>query len=455
MRRVTICILVLVLAVSFVSAQDHSRVSISVVTDPRTNFPDESATTSRYIAAALSRLGRFNVVERENITGIMRELEVTLLSGLMTPETQMRSGAFLGAEYQLLGHVSSLEVQRVRPRQGRPYYRAVADAVYALINIETASYAGAIQVTGTGTSSEGRQEARMNALREISSKVTADIRRLFPLQDLSGAALHVTHIDGLHVFLSSGRDAGIDSGTVFRVVRPNEGIDPSLSGSVGRLVVTDVAATSARGRIVSGSLPGPGDVLIDDTDYSLRRAYFGLITMLPTTGGSSGVGGGFVGAFDHPLRPWFIGGRFETAFVDDLKFFMNLGADFGFKAAVITPRFKLRPSVGPFVTIATQSVPSSSIKVIKEDYPTPGDTATSVGLGFDASLGATFEVADNVELFGALSFRLAPSLNEWKVKENRNNSDSDSFTVDNDLLTVDSYREDPFRLVLGVLFRPF
>lgn len=455
MRFVTSFFLFLLFSVSMAFAQDFSRISISVVTDPRTDYREESATTSRYVAAALSRMGRFNVVERENITEVMMELEVSLLSGLMAPETQLRSGAFLGAEYQLLGHVTSLDVQRVRPSNGNPYYRAVCDAVYALINVETASYAGAIQVTRTATSSDSRREARMSALREVSAAITEDIRRLFPLQDLSGESLHVASVDRLNVYLSSGRNVGIDSGTVFRVVRSRGEIDAALAGSVGRLIVTDVADTSARGRIVSGSLPQPGDLLFDDVDYSVRRTYFGTIAAVPTGGGASGVGAGFVGAYDHPLEPWFAGGRFEVAFVDDLNALVRLGFDIGLKVPVIDPRFRLRSSVGPFISIATQSVSSESMEIVKTEYSRVDDTANSIGMGFDASLGASYEFIDNIEMYGGISFRFMSPLDEWKVKENRNDSDSDSVRIDNDLLAVSSYREAPLRVVFGVLFRPF
>ncbi len=202
----------------------------------------ESAIRGRIIAAWL-RTRRFEVVERERVQLLVKEMRFQD-SGLVDRSTLQRLGRLLGAELALLGRVSV--------RDGLLGCRV--DVSLEMVRVSTGPWVEEVRASGSGggLSSEGSAERALDALdRDLAEKL---LRRYPP----RGRVLRV--LDAKRFIADLGSRDGLKSSQKVRVlqmerVQTSRGDFEELPMQIGEAAVDELQAGLSIFKMKKGPMP--------------------------------------------------------------------------------------------------------------------------------------------------------------------------------------------------------
>lgn len=221
-------------------------------------YTTRSSTYAEYVRNLITHdvttLDRFDVVERGNIDAVLREQRFQL-SGAIDPDTAVAVGRILGIDIGVIGSLEVLEARRIES-----FYRAEAVTMVRLIDMQTGRLIATLRVEGSGNG-DTIQEAQRRALEHgFGGRFRNRLASVFSFQ---GSVIEV-HGDGDRgetVFLSLGRNQGVQVGAEFLVQRPEvttlAGVELDASDyflrTVATVRVTDTSADFSRATVVRSS----------------------------------------------------------------------------------------------------------------------------------------------------------------------------------------------------------
>jgi curli biogenesis system outer membrane secretion channel CsgG len=242
------------------------------------------------LTTALRDTGRFVVVERARIEGILGEQQLAD-QGITTPETAPQRGKVLGAEYLVAGDLTEFE-HAISGRGGDidiKGYRIGGDRERAhlainarVIDVNTSEVLAARSVTGTSTLRAARirlpigsfdirtrgfqRSALGKAMRTAVDKWTRFIVDELGSQPWQG---RVAKVASSSVYINGGTDIGVREADRFEVLRPGEALTDPATGlelareliTVGTIRVTQAYEKYSVAEIVSGELFQRGDLV--------------------------------------------------------------------------------------------------------------------------------------------------------------------------------------------------
>lgn len=237
---------------STASSQGKPRLGVLGVHSARASVYNEYV--RNLITHDVTTLGRFDVVERGNIDAVLREQQFQL-SGAIDPDTAVEVGRILGIVIGVVASIEALDAKRIEH-----FYRAEAVTMVRLIDMQTGSLIATVRVEGKATG-DTMQEAQRRALDDgFGGSFRHRLASLFRFRG------SVSEVDGEGrqgdvVFISLGRNHGVQVGAEFEVQRPEV---TSLGGvelpeedyfmrTVATIRVTDTSADFSRAVVVHGS----------------------------------------------------------------------------------------------------------------------------------------------------------------------------------------------------------
>lgn len=229
---------------------------------------DQVKRISDEMIAKLTNTRRFVLMERLEVDQILDEkaFEAVAAGG----DIQDRLRELVGADYLIHGEVTNfyMDVQRVKV----PYLNevetittTVAEGIFRIVDVHTGAVTSSEKVRITDRY-RGAEDSTL-LISDLIDRFTTEsvaliLARLYPVKVMGTAANGV-------VYLNRGKDAGLQIGTVFDVMRPGqELIDPDTGRSSGHaevkvasVSIIAVEATRSRAQTLSGSLARAGDIL--------------------------------------------------------------------------------------------------------------------------------------------------------------------------------------------------
>lgn len=253
--RFVFVLLLLIFVVGAVApAYGKQRAGVLGVTAPR--YSQYASYIRNLITDDVLASGRFHVIERGAIDQVLREQRFQG-SGAIDEATAVTVGKILGIDIGIMGSLESLEARR-----HDLYYTADATVLIRIVGIQSGQLLATVRVTGSATG-DTADEARRKALdKGFGPRFQNELAAVFPF----AATITEVRGDGIRgdtVFISLGRNDGVQTGTRFEVQRPDV---TALAGKeldeedyfmrpIGVIEVTDTSAEFARATIVETSEP--------------------------------------------------------------------------------------------------------------------------------------------------------------------------------------------------------
>ncbi|MFQ5808962.1 MAG: CsgG/HfaB family protein [Armatimonadota bacterium] len=242
------------------------------------------------LTTALRETGRFIVVERARLEGILGEQQLAD-QGIITPETVPQRGKVLGAEYLIAGDLTEFEhaisgagsdIRIKGYRIGGDRERAHLAIDARVVDVNTSEVLAAKRVSGSAVLRAARLglpigsvDIRTHAFQRsalgkaMRSAVGKWVR--FTVEELGSEPWQgrVAKVASSSVYINGGTDIGIRQGDRFEVVRPGEALTDPATGlelareliTIGTIRVTQAYEKYSVGEIVSGELFQRGDIV--------------------------------------------------------------------------------------------------------------------------------------------------------------------------------------------------
>lgn len=242
---------------------------------------------SDMLATELIKLDKFRVMERDKIATVMKEQNFTN-SAAVDPATALQLGKILGVKYIVTGAVteygqSSSGAGGGGVNVGKKGYHAAVDV--RIIDATTGEILFAengegdktsmnIRVFGFGGGESWNEKHASEAMREAITSVSQKIIKANLAEHSKAAAApkgaaQIADVDGSNVTLNQGTNGGFKVGQELSISRKGKEIkDPSTGkilkvkyDKVGTIKLTNVDASYAEGKIVSGNNFAVGDMV--------------------------------------------------------------------------------------------------------------------------------------------------------------------------------------------------
>lgn len=248
------------------------------------------------LISELVRKGRYTVIDRERLSEILREKNLSL-SGDIDPKTAVKAGKLLGVEYVIVGSVTEFGSVKSGASTGwlggrLPNVsvgtnrftaaidaRAISTTTGEIIWADTARESttdARVYVNGSGGGAVDEAQAD-KVIRPVCAQLAASLEKgklttsgLGGSADASGVAGKIARVDAEEIYINVGAEAGVQVGQVFQVVRKGKVItDPDTGEVLGadETKVGQVRITAVKGprlslcSAVSGNGFKAGDIL--------------------------------------------------------------------------------------------------------------------------------------------------------------------------------------------------
>ena len=415
------------------------------------NYQDIANRVTAIVASKATQLGRFEVIDRNNLESIMDE-QALQLSGLINDEEVVEIGKIAAAPEALLVTVLNFGQKGVPPedeeeedKKDRKKARdsgllgmiakGVVDAAIdkkmenverypdniqttlacevRKIDLESGQSIDAftLNVTHTG----GNKTASLNkVLKQASWRVSQQLKELYILSS------QIVDVRGRNVILLLGKNMGIKKGTMFSVNSPstkrtvgNKSI--TIPGhQVGILEVTDISADANQGRILRNwETIEPGYPAVESTGRIMAG---GLGIKFGT--GSPEMGLDLAGHI-NPLRRFggsvFFGLGTLKDSRDETDFSLRFGADM---------HFRLINTI-PFSLAASISLPLNF--VMRPDDADDSHTVSAVVFGPIVGGQMEFMLSSNMDLVASVGYCMKSDISKWDYSENDDDDESQSY----------------------------
>lgn len=280
MKKFSILICTLLIFCSAVSVEAAKKVIAVIPLDyvSGSNTKESSEKLTDQIITVLQNSGRYTVVDYTQMTSILRAQGFQNLA--VNPDTAVEVGKLIGANYMLVGKVTSATIEKNIPVDaGRkilgkilpidssytngmvPDKKGEVSAEIRFINIETGEVTFAKSISGSGTDNDDRQ-ALDKACKDCADNFLDEI-----IANLSG---RVAEISGNDIYIDIGTESGLRKGMTLSIERETEPIiiNTKIVGmktiKIGKAKVTEVNAEYSICKIIStekGKTVQKGDVV--------------------------------------------------------------------------------------------------------------------------------------------------------------------------------------------------
>lgn len=218
------------------------------------------------IENSLTRMNRFNIVDRKNLDKYLKEMELQLTG--ITDKQVIEVGKIYGYSKAVTGKIVSANVSiEYNDDYTFSLYSSV-EMVLQVVDVETTKilYSSTLKGTSYDTSSTYpsyslRESSINDACNDLSYKVENKMRDIFKI------VLKIADVDGGNVILLAGRNHGVNSKTRFKVYSKKEDIIlPSgnvINGGYnykGTLRIKELNNEYSIAKISRGNNIQPGDV---------------------------------------------------------------------------------------------------------------------------------------------------------------------------------------------------
>ncbi|CRF33746.1 curli production assembly protein CsgG [Brachyspira suanatina] len=175
------------------------------------------------IENSLTRMNRFNIVDRKNLDKYLKEMELQLTG--ITEKQVIEVGKIYGYSKAVTGKIVSANVTVEYNDDGSFSLYSTVDMVLQIVDVETTKilYSSQLQgydyyTTSSYPSYSLRQSLIDNACNNLAYKVENKMRSIFKI------TLTIANVDGGNVILLAGKNHGVSSKTRFKVYSKKEDI---------------------------------------------------------------------------------------------------------------------------------------------------------------------------------------------------------------------------------------
>ncbi|MEI0496015.1 CsgG/HfaB family protein [Brachyspira intermedia] len=218
------------------------------------------------IENSLTRMNRFNIVDRKNLDKYLKEMELQLTG--ITEKQVIEVGKIYGYSKAVTGKIVAANVAVEYNDDGSFSLYSTVDMVLQIVDVETTKilYSSKLQgsayySTSTYPSYSLRESLIDNACNNLAYKVESKMKSIFKI------TLTIADVDGGNVILLAGKNHGVSSKTRFKVYSKKEDIVlPSgnvISGGYnykGTLRVKELNNEYLIAKISRGNNILPGDI---------------------------------------------------------------------------------------------------------------------------------------------------------------------------------------------------
>ncbi|NQU27443.1 MAG: hypothetical protein HQ528_04070 [Candidatus Marinimicrobia bacterium] len=425
-----------------------------------TDYQDIADRVTAIVASKATQLGRFEVIDRNNLESIMDE-QALQLSGLINDEEVVEIGKIAAAPEALLVTVLNFGQKGVPPedeededKKDRKKAREsgllgiiakeVVDAAIDKKMEKVERYPNNIQTTlscevrkidlESGQSIDaftlnvehtgGNKTASLNkVLNQASWRVSQQLKELYILSS------QIVDIQGRNVILLLGKDMGVKKGTMFSVNSPsskrtvgNKSI--TIPGhQVGIIEVTDISVDANQGRILRNwETIEPGYPAVESTGRIMAG---GLGIKFGTGSPEMGLDlAGYINPLGRLGGSVFFGLGTLKDSRDDTDFSLRFGVDM---------HFRLINTI-PFSLAGYLSLPLNFVMRSDDD---PEDSHTVSAIVFGPIVGGQLEfmLSSNMDLVASVGYCMKSDISKWDYSEDDDDDESQSYPAfwDDDL----------------------
>lgn len=425
-----------------------------------TDYQDIADRVTAIVASKATQLGRFEVIDRNNLESIMDE-QALQLSGLINDEEVVEIGKIAAAPEALLVTVLNFGQKGVPPddeededKKDRKKAREsgllgiiakeVVDAAIDKKMEKVERYPNNIQTTlscevrkidlESGQSIDaftlnvehtgGNKTASLNkVLNQASWRVSQQLKELYILSS------QIVDIQGRNVILLLGKDMGVKKGTMFSVNSPsskrtvgNKSI--TIPGhQVGIIEVTDISVDANQGRILRNwETIEPGYPAVESTGRIMAG---GLGLRFGTGSPEMGLDlAGYINPLGRLGGSVFFGLGTLKDSRDDTDFSLRFGVDM---------HFRLINTI-PFSLAGYLSLPLNFVMRSDDD---PEDSHTVSAIVFGPIVGGQLEfmLSSNMDLVASVGYCMKSDISKWDYSEDDDDDESQSYPAfwDDDL----------------------
>lgn len=227
------------------------------------------------LTTELVKTSKYEIFERERLSAIIREQDLGGTDRL-DPTSVAKIGKLIGVNYIVTGAVTEYGQSRSSAGGGgfdfgkQGYHAAVdvriIDAVTGkIVFAESASQSKSsrhVRVFGIGGGEGFNEKLATEAMREAIQKVSNKMSEVeLKAEEVPKPEILVADVDGSLITLNSGSAAGLKSGQSLTLKRKGKEIKDPTTGKVirvkyetiGEIKLTNVAASYAEGKVISGT----------------------------------------------------------------------------------------------------------------------------------------------------------------------------------------------------------
>ncbi len=246
---------------------EKENIAVFEITDASTEYSkDLGKKMTALIENALSKMNRFNVVDRRNLDKYLKEMELQLTG--ITDKQVIEVGKIYGYSKAVTGRIVSANVTSEYNDDGTVSLYANVEMVLQIADVETTKIMYSSKLEGSsyyGTSSYPSTSLRESLLNEACNNLAYKVEN--KMRDIFKIVLKISDIRDGNVYLLAGRNQGLDKKTRFKVYRKNEDIILSsgdvISGGYkykGSLRIKELKGDYAIAKISRGNNIQVGDV---------------------------------------------------------------------------------------------------------------------------------------------------------------------------------------------------
>lgn len=184
------------------------------------------------LSVALVKTAKFVVIEREQIEKVLKE-QALGKSGFVDEKTAPQAGKLLGVQYSIIGSITEMNVSDNVTDAGRMLTARFAMTL-KFVNNTTGQISEAEEGKSEATAKYGEKnedDLLTDAVRKGVEDLVTKIVSYFSNEPFD---LSISSVDGQEIYLSLGKDAGMESGQVLKCVKKGKEIkDPSTGEVLG------------------------------------------------------------------------------------------------------------------------------------------------------------------------------------------------------------------------------
>ena len=244
---------------------------------------DLGAKMTALIENSLTRMNRFNIVDRKNLDKYLKEMELQLTG--ITDEQVIEVGKIYGYSKAVTGKIVSANVSIEQNDDDSFSLYSTVEMVLQIVDVETTKILYSSKLQGTSYHSTGtypsfslRESLINDACNNLASKVESKMKSIFKI------TLKIANVDGGNVILLAGKNHGVSSKTRFKVYSKKDDIvlpsGNTINGGYnykGTLRIKELNNEYSVAKISRGNNIMPGDIaretIIGDFGFGLFVNY--------------------------------------------------------------------------------------------------------------------------------------------------------------------------------------